>query len=76
MQISIATFFEAALLVGFSLLVLMKGGPYLVNVITITGLWAGPKVMSKFATIPASYFTSKGMDGFNIPSAVHNMDNI
>ena len=76
MQISIATFFEPALLVGFRLLVLTKDGSCLVNVIMIIGLWAGPNVMFKLATIPVSYFTSEGMDGFNLPSAVHNVDNI
>ncbi len=29
-----------------------------------------------FATIPADQLTGESMDGFNLPSAVHNMDNI
>jgi len=54
----------------------MIGGPLLVNLILVTGLWAGSKVMSRFATIPAGQLTGESMDGFNLPSAVHNMDNI
>jgi hypothetical protein len=40
------------------------------------GLWAGSKVMFRFATIPAGELTGESMDGFNLPSAVHDMDNI
>ena len=59
------------------LLFLVLGGPLLVNImILVTGLWAGLKVMSRFATIPAGRLTGESMDGFNLPSAVHNMDNI
>ena len=58
-------------------LVLAVGGPHLVNAILVTtGLWAGSKVMPRFATIPAGQLTGESMDGFNLPSAVHNMDNI
>ena len=61
---------------GTRLLVLAVGGPRLVYAILVTGLWAGSKVMSRFATIPAGKLTGESMDGFNLPSAVHDMDNI
>ncbi len=32
--------------------------------------------MSRFATIPAGQITGESMDGFNLPSAVHSMENI
>jgi hypothetical protein len=61
---------------GTRLLALAVGCPRLVNAILVTGLWAGTKVVSRFATIPAGQITGESMDGFNLPSAVHNMDNI
>ena len=61
---------------GTRLLALVVGCPRLVNAIFVTGLWAGTKVVSRFATIPAGQITGESMDGFNLPSAVHNMDNI
>ena len=32
--------------------------------------------MFRFVTIPAGQLTGESMDGFNLPSAVHDMDNI
>jgi hypothetical protein len=61
---------------GARLLVLMEGGLCLVNAILITGLRARSKVVPRFATIPTSQVTGDSMDGFNLPSPVHNMDNI
>jgi len=61
---------------GTKILVLVVGCPCLVNVILITGLWAGLKVVSRFATIPAGQLTGESMDGLNLPSAVYSMDNI
>ena len=61
---------------GTRFLALAVGCPRLVNAILVTGLWAGTKVMSRFATIPAGQITGESMDGFNLPSAVHNMYNI
>ncbi len=61
---------------GTRLLVVAIGGPCLVNAILVTGIWAGSKVMSMFATIPAGQLTGEIMDGFNLPSAVDDMDNI
>ena len=61
---------------GTRLLALAVGCPRLVNAILVTGLWAGTKVVSRFATIPAGQLTGESMDGFNLPSAVHDMDNI
>ena len=48
------------------LLVLVVGGPCLVNAILVTGIWAGSKVMSMFATIPAGQLTGESMDGFHL----------
>ena len=66
----------AAWFVGARLLVLVVGGPRLVNAILVTGFRARPKVMSRLAAIPTGQLTSESMDGFNLPSALHNMDNI
>jgi hypothetical protein len=32
--------------------------------------------MPRFATIPTSQLTGESMDGFEFPSALHDMDNI
>ncbi len=39
-------------------------------------LGVGSSTVSRFATIPAGQIFGESMDGFNLPSAVHNMDNI
>jgi hypothetical protein len=44
---------------GTRLLVLAVGCPRLVNAILVTGLWAGTKVVSRFATIPAGQITGE-----------------
>jgi hypothetical protein len=75
-QVSSATSPGAAWFAGVRLLVLVVGGPRLVNAILVTRLWAGPKVVSRLATILASHLTGESMNGFNLPSAVHDMDNI
>ena len=75
-RVSRTTSPRTAWFAGTRLLVLAVGGPCLVYAILVTGLWAGSKVMSRFATIPAGQLTGESMDGFNLPSAVHDMDNI
>jgi hypothetical protein len=75
-QVSRTTSPASAWFAGTRLLVLAVECPRLVNAILVTGLWAGSKVVSRFATIPAGQLTGESMDGFNLPSAVHNMDNI
>jgi hypothetical protein len=74
-RVSRTTSPRTACFAGTKLLVLVRC-PRLVNAILITGLWAGLKVVSRFATIPAGQLTGESMDSFNLPSAVHNMDNI
>jgi len=73
-QVSRTTSPASAWFAGTRLLVLAVECPRLVNAILVTGLWAGSKVVSRFATIPAGQLTGESMDGFNLPSAVHNMD--
>ncbi len=57
-------------------LVLTVGGPGFVNAFLVARLGASPKVMTRLATIPNGKLACEHMDGLNLPSAVHNMDNI
>ncbi len=76
MQVARATSPRTVWFTCARLLVLMVGGPGFVNVFFVARLGASPKVVIRLATNPTGKLACEGMDGLNLPSAVHNMDSI